>query len=105
MKLASFSNLPGFTRFDPVGLEFKAKSKRLGTEQTFFWIAPFGEKRDRLFRWLPHSSSWKECPISGLSEKKRSQLIQCWTNQADIGLWIAHSKRLNEWQSRDRVSA
>ncbi|GAP96111.1 hypothetical protein [Leptolyngbya sp. NIES-2104] len=93
MNLASFC-LPEFKHFDPVGLEFRATSKRLGAEQVFFWIPPFKEKPDRLFRWIPKTSSWKECSIAGLSQKKRSQLIECWQSQTDIGLWIAKSKRV-----------
>lgn len=106
MKLASFC-VPGFNRFDPIGLEFRAKSKRLGIEQTFFWTAPFGAKNDRLFRWIPESSGWKECPIAGLSAAKRQQLIECWTNQRDIGMWITQSKRLAELNQkiRDRIYA
>ena len=107
MKLASFC-VPGFTRFDPIGLEFRAKSKRLGIEQVYFWTAPYGEKNDRLFRWMPQSSSWKECPVAGLSEKKRQQLLECWNSQKDIGLWIAQSKRLaelNENLRKNRVAA
>lgn len=91
MKLASFK-LPGYDRIDPVGLTFTAKTKA-GNDRTFFWVPPFQDKPDRLFKWLPHSSSWKECPIAGLPDKKRAQLKDCWQSQPDIGLWISESKR------------
>ncbi|MBD1823673.1 hypothetical protein H6F51_14395 [Cyanobacteria bacterium FACHB-DQ100] len=99
MELASF-RLPEFKHFDPIGLKFNATSKKLGSEQVYFWIPPINEKSDRLFRWIPKSSSWKECPIAGLSEKKRAALLECWKNQSDIGLWMTHQKRLNQFKSR-----
>ncbi len=97
MKLASFSNLPGCsTSFDLIGLQFNAQTKA-GNDRTFFWSPPFGDKPDRLFKWVPETSTWKECPIAGLSQKKRDRLWECWQSQTDIGLWITHSKRLQEF--------
>lgn len=106
MKLASFC-LPEFKHFDPIGLKFTATSKKLGSEQVYFWIPPFNQKSGasltngaQLFRWIPKAAEWKECSISGLSQKKRAALLECWKKQSEIGLWATHQKRLNQFKSR-----
>jgi hypothetical protein len=95
MKIASYSGIPGFPRFDPVGVEFDAKTKS-GKQHTFFWLAPYNGKPARVFKWNCNRQSWKECPQSSLSEKRTAKLIEFWEAQTDIGLWISRSKKLAE---------
>ncbi|MBN8563430.1 MAG: hypothetical protein J0L70_23110 [Leptolyngbya sp. UWPOB_LEPTO1] len=109
MKIASFK-IPEFSHFDPIGVMFKSKTKA-GNDRVFFWVAPYQEKPERLYRWIPmygqsiRTGIWKELSIeSALPSKKRSQLQEFWQAQ-DIGLWITQSKRLAELNANLRTSA
>lgn len=95
-QIAAFQNLPN-CRSTIVGVAFAAKAKS-GNRQIFFLTFSREKAPERLFRWVPvkfpGESYWKECPLAGLSEKKRAELVEFWQSQADIGLWISESRRL-----------
>lgn len=95
MKLAAYF-VSENTHFCQIGLQFTAKT-RAGNDRTFFWVSSRKDNPERIFRWVPtphnRSGHWKELAIATLSEKKRTELNNCWQSQQDIGLWIAHSKR------------
>jgi hypothetical protein len=109
MRISSF-NIPEFPHFDPIGVTFKSKTKA-GNDRVFFWIPPYKEHPEHLYRWIPmygHSirtGAWKELSIeSALPAKKRSQLQEFWDAQ-DIGLWITESKRLAKLNANFRKAA
>lgn len=84
--------LPGNDRFVQVGIEFTAKTKA-GNDRLFFFVPQYKSNQARLYKWIPESSSFKECSIAGVSQKKTESLMQFWESQTDIGLWIAQSRR------------
>jgi hypothetical protein len=105
MKLAAYF-VSESDRFCQVGLEFNATTKA-GNDRTFFWVSSRKDNPDRLYRWVPtphnRSGHWKELAIATLGEKKRAELINCWQSQQDIGLWIAHSKRIAHFYELESV--
>lgn len=102
MKLASFLNLPGIPAWiDPIGIEFKSDTTTT-KNAVLFYVPSQNNRSDRLYRWTPKTSSWKELPTGKLSQKRRSQLQTFWQAQSesDIASWDAHSKWLAKLRDR-----
>ncbi|BAY56606.1 hypothetical protein NIES2135_34400 [Leptolyngbya boryana NIES-2135] len=97
--------------FCQIGVEFSARS-RSGNSHNFFWVPPYKENPECLFKWVPmygrliRTGVWKELSIeSALPSKRRIQVKEFWQAQEDVGLWIAHSKQLTNLNVNLRTSA
>lgn len=105
MKLAAYF-ISENDRFCQVGLEFSARTKK-GNDRTFFWVSSRKDNPERLYRWVPtpynRSGHWKELAIATLSEKKRTELNNCWQSQQDAGLWISLSRRNTHFYELEAV--
>lgn len=65
-----------------------------GKRRVVFWQPPYKHYPYKLWHWEPKISSWRlsKTPLTKTMEEKFSAF---WKDQEDIGLWIAHLKRLN----------
>lgn len=92
MQLASYCDLPGFTKFDPIGLTFKTKATD-GTVKFYFWTPHPNGQDYTMFVWRGDTQTWRQLKKPP-SDNRLANLRAAWQAQTDIGLWISTSKRL-----------
>lgn len=68
-----------------------------GKPRVAFWQPPYKNYPYQLWHWEPKTSSWRlsKTPLSASMAEKFSKF---WSEQEDIGLWVAQLKRLNNMQ-------
>lgn len=84
-----------------IGVEYRYSPKDKPSK-VLFWQPPYKHFPYQLWEWVPATSSWKVCS-SKLSEKMEKKITDYWTNHTDIGLWVAHLKKLNNPQPAERT--
>jgi hypothetical protein len=84
MEVISFLNLPGCGDRELTGVSFTAKNKRL-EEVFFFWVPSNDQAKELVFKWVEikgsRLSKWKAIAVSGLSSKRRSDLMNFWQSE------------------------
>jgi hypothetical protein len=74
-----------------------------GTPRVAFWQPPYKHYPYQIWHWEPKTSSWRLSKAK-LSESMESKFSKFWEDQEDIGLWIAHLKRLNNFKPKEQRS-